>query len=222
MDPKSLPLELLKRPIAYHALMAKAFESVPLAVMVSQLYYWTSRCDDPNGWVYKSAEDMYDETGVTRRMQDTARAKGIELGIMQAEVRGTPPVMHYRLEMSRILEVLQECLNKTVTTTLFPVKPAGESTPGQKARAFFEDEEVRARYVETIKAHPAFANHSEELERQIRKFVDYWTEPSKSGHKVRWEMQSTFDVQRRITTWLNNVSKFGGSKGSKGRQGLTV
>jgi len=223
MDHKTLPLELLRRPIAYHAIMAKAFGSVPLAVMVGQLYYWTPRSEDQNGWVYKTAEDMYEETGVTRRMQDTARALGLELGIFEAEVRGTPPVMHYRLDMAKILTVLEAYMTANTTTSLFPVKQsASEATPGQKARAFFTEDAVQAEYIERIKAMPAFASSGEFVDQQVRKFVSYWTEPSKSGKKVRWEMQSTFDVARRLTTWFNNASRFAPTVKKSGRGGITL
>jgi hypothetical protein len=41
------------------------------------------------------------------------------------------------------------------------------------------------------------------IRREFEKFLLYWTEPNKSGTKVRWEQQDTFDVKRRLFTWLN-------------------
>jgi hypothetical protein len=41
------------------------------------------------------------------------------------------------------------------------------------------------------------------IEKEFQKFTLYWTEPNKSGSKVKWEQQSTFDVKRRLFTWLN-------------------
>jgi len=35
----------------------------------------------------------------------------------------------------------------------------------------------------------------------IRKFYDYWTEPNKSHTKMRWELEKTWDVKRRLITW---------------------
>jgi len=42
------------------------------------------------------------------------------------------------------------------------------------------------------------------LEDEFNHFILYWTEPNKSGSKVRWELQKTFDVKRRLYTWLRN------------------
>jgi len=50
-------------------------------------------------------------------------------------------------------------------------------------------------------------------EREIIKFVSYWTEPNKSGSKVRWELQKTFEITRRLATWFNNIKDFKKSGG---------
>lgn len=37
----------------------------------------------------------------------------------------------------------------------------------------------------------------------IREFFEYWTEPNKSGKKMRFEDQKFFDMNRRLTTWAS-------------------
>jgi len=44
-----------------------------------------------------------------------------------------------------------------------------------------------------------------------QEFIDYWTEPSKSG-KLRYEAEKFFDIKRRVNTWLQNKNKYGNSK----------
>lgn len=39
-------------------------------------------------------------------------------------------------------------------------------------------------------------------------FVKYWNEHSPKGWKLRWEKEETFDVKRRLATWVNNSKKF--------------
>ena len=46
----------------------------------------------------------------------------------------------------------------------------------------------------------------------LEAFVDYWTEPNKSKTKLRYELQKTFDVGRRLKTWSKNDSKFNNKK----------
>jgi hypothetical protein len=38
----------------------------------------------------------------------------------------------------------------------------------------------------------------------IQKFTEYWTEPNKSKTKMKYELQQTFDVKRRLSRWINN------------------
>ncbi len=52
---------------------------------------------------------------------------------------------------------------------------------------------------------------------EFKKFASYWTEPNKSGSKVRWELERTFDVRRRIATWMSRVGTGPGKGTSRGR-----
>ena len=45
--------------------------------------------------------------------------------------------------------------------------------------------------------------------REIGKFIGYWTELNPSGTKQRWQMQKTFEVNKRLATWFGNSEKFG-------------
>ena len=46
----------------------------------------------------------------------------------------------------------------------------------------------------------------------LEAFIDYWTETNKSKTKLRYELQKTFDIARRLKTWSKNESKFGTKK----------
>ena len=37
----------------------------------------------------------------------------------------------------------------------------------------------------------------------LEDFCNYWTESNPTGKKMRYEMQQTFDISRRLTTWLS-------------------
>lgn len=46
-------------------------------------------------------------------------------------------------------------------------------------------------------------------------FIDYWTEPNKSCTKMKWEMQQTFDISRRLKRWVRNDFNKSGSGSNK-------
>lgn len=51
-----------------------------------------------------------------------------------------------------------------------------------------------------------------------RDFYDYWTEPNKSKTKIRWQLEKTWDLRKRLTRWSNNNFK----KSNGGKQQRTV
>ena len=42
----------------------------------------------------------------------------------------------------------------------------------------------------------------------LKEFVHYWTEENRSGSKMLFEMQPTFDINRRLQTWVSNDKKW--------------
>lgn len=77
----------------------------------------------------------------------------------------------------------------------------GEETPAQIANDFFLK---GIHYEECVEA---FAKKMDRglVIAELEKFILYWTEPNKSGTRVRWEQQGTFDIKRRLITWFNNI-----------------
>ncbi len=51
--------------------------------------------------------------------------------------------------------------------------------------------------------------------KEVDKFIDYWTEPTKNGKRAKWELQQTFDVKRRLLNWLRNIDKFSNKNDEK-------
>jgi len=44
------------------------------ALLLSQLVYWSERCTNPEGWVYKSEADWRNELNLKRRAMERARS----------------------------------------------------------------------------------------------------------------------------------------------------
>jgi len=49
--------------------------------------------------------------------------------------------------------------------------------------------------------------HRDRAKQELFKFWNYWTEKDMRG-KERWRKEKTFEVQRRLTTWLMNTKQF--------------
>lgn len=98
----------MDKPVAYHVDIAKALGSVNAGLFVAQAMYWTGKGTDPNGWFYKTQDEWYEEIGMGRREQETARKIAKQKGVLEEERRGVPARLFYRINFERLIEVLQD------------------------------------------------------------------------------------------------------------------
>lgn len=59
--------------------------------------------------------------------------------------------------------------------------------------------------------------HRDRARQELFKFWNYWTEKDMRG-KERWRKEKTFEVQRRLTTWLMNTKQFTSNQKSNGKR----
>lgn len=52
----------------------------------------------------------------------------------------------------------------------------------------------------------------------LNKFFNYWTEKNPSGKKMKFEMQKTFEISKRLKTWSDNQLKFDNNGTTKTEQ----
>jgi len=122
---KTIETILTDRPIAYHAVLAKAVGSANAGVFLSQFLYWTPRAHDKDGWIYKTQHDIYEETALTRYEQEGARKKlrlaGIaspkidpnnkqvldeDKGVLLEKRAGVPSRLYFRVNMAALMRLL--------------------------------------------------------------------------------------------------------------------
>ncbi len=99
---------LMDRPVAYHADISKALGSVTAGLFIAQAMYWTGKGTDPDGWFYKTQAEWYEELGMGRREQETARKSAKQKGVLEEERRGVPAKLFYRVNFDRLIDVLQD------------------------------------------------------------------------------------------------------------------
>jgi hypothetical protein len=97
---------LTDRPIAYHAVLARALGSVTAGILLSQLLYWTPRAQDQEGWFWKTQEEIYQETALSRREQETARRVLLDAGLLEERRAGMPAKVHFRVNMRKLGELI--------------------------------------------------------------------------------------------------------------------
>jgi len=89
-------------------------------------------------------------------------------------------------------------VNVNVNDTVIKEKEEGDKSPTPKTLQERE-ESFRLSLTEFV------AEFSKET---VRAFFDYWTEKNPKGLKMRFEMEKTFEVKKRLTTWKKKESEF--------------
>lgn len=106
-------IQLLDRPIAYQPSFAQLrvgkVKVGPVgAVLLSQFVYWHNRMD--GAWLYKTRDQIAQETGLSRDEQETARKRLVSIGVLEEQLRGVPATMHFKINVDCLESLL---LDKT-------------------------------------------------------------------------------------------------------------
>lgn len=123
--------DILDKPIAFHRCFVSLTGSVNAALMLSQAMYWQKRNED-GVWWFQTQEKWADETGLSRREQETARRALRNLPFWKEELRGLPGKLHFFLDLELLLEIVtvgKTSLHKpaTLDSTNQPYSDGGTS-----------------------------------------------------------------------------------------------
>lgn len=88
-----------------------------------------------------------------------------------------------------------------------------ESTPAQIAKHFFEDQQGMKEVTDYYNARGV---PEEIIKQEVQKFILYWTETNHAGTKQRWQMEKTFEIKRRLVSWMSRIRQFNKSNETKG------
>ena len=92
----------LGKPILYFSGLAKVV-GINESIFLSQLMYWTPRSGDPEGWVYKAAEEIEAETNLSYDQQLRLRERLKKLRVLEE--------LHKRIEHRMYFRVVDSVLN---------------------------------------------------------------------------------------------------------------
>jgi hypothetical protein len=99
---------LPNRTVGYSPDLARAVGGATIGLFLSQLLFLSDKGANPDGWVYKSEQEMSRETGLTKREQQTARRKLLALGVIAIERRGFKFTYHFKIIWERLYQVIEQ------------------------------------------------------------------------------------------------------------------
>ena len=104
------------RPVAYYPSLTKITGGVTSTLFLCQLLYWRGKGVDSEGWIYKTQEELTEETGLSRREQESARKSLIEKGLLEEHYARLDHKLFYRLN----LEQLNNLWDSTIPNVTVP------------------------------------------------------------------------------------------------------
>lgn len=244
-DKKDIVRAWTKRPIAYNPIFARATGSVTAGILMSQVMYWWSTLDDEQDEFYKSDAEFRAELGMGIKEFKNAKRKVEETNMIEVTIKGTPPTSYYRVNYERVEEVIllakrDNSIGPKGTNRMAPKGPINSAekdqssistentsestterrslTPSQEMKLFIESEEFFDKVVSAISEKYNVPETA--IRREMEKFRSYWSEKTKSGRKQKWETKETFELRRRIVTWLSKAAEF--NRSSAGGKGISI
>ena len=98
-------LKLIGRPNAYYPKLAKLLGGVNPAVLFSQLFYWQDKATSDLG-VYKTRDELEEETGLSHNEQRTAIRKLQEKGVLIVTEKRLGHKTFYKIDNGKVNEIL--------------------------------------------------------------------------------------------------------------------
>ncbi len=106
MKPSKL-LRIIGKPIAYYPQLAKPLGGVNASLLFGHFFYWNDKGHSELG-VYRTADEIEVETGLSRDEQRTARRKLRERGVLIETEKRIEHRIYYKLDLDRFDEIISQ------------------------------------------------------------------------------------------------------------------
>ena len=97
-------LQDVGRPVAYFPELKRITGSTTATILLCQFIYWRGKEADQDGWLYKTSEEIEDETGLTYNEQKTARKALTEAGLLQEHYARLDHQLRFKIDLDKINE----------------------------------------------------------------------------------------------------------------------
>ena len=96
--------------VVYYPRVAEVCGNIKSAILLSQALSWTSGYLRQNpgreGWFWKTREEWFLETGLSRWEQESARKRLRKLGVLEEKRMGAPPKLFFRVNLDQLGRLL--------------------------------------------------------------------------------------------------------------------
>lgn len=172
--------------------------AILLADLISKEQYFIDNNMLDNGWFFNTSDNILKDTTLTRFQQNKAITLLKEIKFLDCKLKGIPATLHFKILEDNIYKYFKTSIKETLKLDDKKLKTNNTKIINNNNKDISIREQKFAEEV-------FFSNLSTEV---CKEFVDYWTETNKSGTKMKFEMQKTFCIKRRLARWQKNDKKW--------------
>ena len=170
----------------------KLLKATNLSMKAKALYIYL--CSKPNRWSFS-----------TRRIANEMKEgkDSVNSVLNELELRRLVSRRRFKDEKGHFTGVaysVNSIDNSSIITEYFDNRKDDEST-GRSLEDRKQDFRKKCGEVYKSKKVNISAN-------EAARFFNYWTEATYGGHKMRFEMQTAFEIKRRMATWIKNSKQY--------------
>ncbi|MES2464992.1 MAG: DnaA N-terminal domain-containing protein [Armatimonadota bacterium] len=96
--------------VAFRVDLALAVGSTTAGLLLSQFWFWTNSptTEKRDGWFWMTADEISEQTGLSREEQMTARKRLLKLGVLSEDKRGVPMKLWFHVNKPALIALLRE------------------------------------------------------------------------------------------------------------------
>lgn len=201
-------LETLGRPIVFYPSIANVL-GIKETLFVCQLVYWMPRAtnDRGEGWVFKSAEEWEEETGLTYKEQIRVREVLREQGILEEESKRSEHRIYFRVNFEALNLVLEPDKKSDGHMTKSQMAPDERSDGTLPKVSSYKETEITTESTAEITRHSSnsgFALFRKVFSRKVKVSVQRNKFVVAQYEKAVGELGED-ELQRRVVAWAESV-----------------
>ena len=104
-DQQAIAKYFRSKPVLYIGGLGQVF-SLQAGILLSQLLYWHGQGARKDGFIYKTADEIRSELGMSRDNQQTAIKQLVESGVIEYKLAQVPARRHFKVNLERLHELL--------------------------------------------------------------------------------------------------------------------
>ena len=166
-------------------------ETVLLADLISKEEYFIAN-GMTDGWFFNTEANIEADTTLTPFQQRKCLKTLKKYGIIETKRKGVPAKQFFKINEELVVKFLNN-LSLTKCTTI-----------NKNKEIIIKNNTISNRKEKFILEVSSF-DYEESV---LNDFVDYWTEPNKSGTKMKYELQTTWSTNLRLKTWAKNSKRW--------------